>query len=375
MNMDIPCAQRFSRDSIRSLPLNIWPEADRLGWAAACKPAQRLVRGGSASHLAPVTQADLARRYGYYLDFLDRFGRLDLAAEAGAQVTPEAIAAFIAELEARVSSVTVSRTIYKVRRATECVAPDRDFAWLAEIGKDLALLERPKNDFDRIVLTERLVEAGLTLIREADADTHGPPLRRALLVRNGLMVALLAPCPIRLKNFAALEIGRSFLRLEGGWWVVLQDTKSKRPDHRPVPSFLTGSIESYLDVYRPVLLRQLTGADEARLDLRHGPAPSTIASPNEAASALWLSRLGKPLSYSQVERAITETTRMTLGVPVNPHRFRTFVATSAALHASHSPHLASALLQHSDSKVTEEHYNRASSLSVARDFAKLVSEL
>jgi integrase len=76
-----------------------------------------------------------------------------------------------------------------------------------------------------------------------------------------------------------------------------------------------------------------------------------------------------------VERAITETTRMTLGVPVNPHRFRTSVATSAALHASHSPHLASALLQHSDSKVTEEHYNRASSLSVARDFAKLVREL
>jgi integrase len=63
---------------------------------------------------------------------------------------------------------------------------------------------------------------------------------------------------------------------------------------------------------------------------------------------------------------------MTLGVPVNPHRFRTSAATSAALHASHSPHFASALLQHSDPRVTEQHYNRASSLSVARDFAKLV---
>jgi hypothetical protein len=62
MNMDIPGAGRLSRDSIRSLPLNDWPEADRLGWAAACEPGERLVRGGSASHLAPVTQADLARR-------------------------------------------------------------------------------------------------------------------------------------------------------------------------------------------------------------------------------------------------------------------------------------------------------------------------
>ena len=58
-----------------------------------------------------MTQADLARRYGYFLDFIDRSGHFDRAAEAGAQVTPEAVANFIAELQARVGSVTVSRTI------------------------------------------------------------------------------------------------------------------------------------------------------------------------------------------------------------------------------------------------------------------------
>jgi hypothetical protein len=66
---------------------------------------------------------------------------------------------------------------------------------------------------------------------------------------------------------------------------------------------------------------------------------------------------------------------MTLGVAVNPHRFRKADATSAALYAPQSPHLGSALLHHSDPKVTQEHYNRASSLSVAHDFAKLVREL
>ena len=132
------------------------------------------------------------------------------------------------------------------------------------------LLERPKSDFDRIVLTERLVEAGLTLIREGEAGTNGPWLRRALLVRNGLMVALLAACPIRLKNFAALEIGTSFLKLQGGWWIVLEHTKSKRPDHRPVPSFLTNSIQSYLEIYRPILHRHATDGDDPRPGLRHG---------------------------------------------------------------------------------------------------------
>jgi integrase len=214
------------------------------------------MRGGAASHLAVVTRADLARRYGYYLDFLLSSGRIDLCAEAAAQVTPAAIAAFVTELEDRVSSVTVSRTIYKVRRAAECIAPSRDFGWLAEIEKELAMLERPKDKFDRIVLTERLVEASLTLA--ADAATHGLRLGRALAARNGLMVALLALCPIRLKNFAALEVGSTFLKMEAAWWIVLPDTKSKRPDHRPVPTFLTGFIERYLEIYRPVLLRHST---------------------------------------------------------------------------------------------------------------------
>jgi integrase len=162
------------------------------------------------------------------------------------------------------------------------------------------LLERPKDGFDRVVLTERLVEAGLTLIGEADADIDGLRLRRALLVRNGLMVALLALCPIRLKNFAPLEIGRSFLKIEGAWWIVLEDTKSGRPDHRPVPSYLTGFIERYLDGYRPVLLRPSTSGQEARLEFCNGST--------RAESALWIGRFGAPLSYSQGERAITETT-------------------------------------------------------------------
>jgi hypothetical protein len=38
---------------------------------------------------------------------------------------------------------------------------------------------------------------------------------RAKGVRNGLMIAILALCPIRLKNFAALELGRTFLDING----------------------------------------------------------------------------------------------------------------------------------------------------------------
>ena len=60
---------------------------------------------------------------------------------------------------------------------------------------------------------------------------------------------------------------------------------------------------------------------------------------------------------------------------VSPHMFRTSAASSAAVHAGHNPHLASALLHHRDNRVTEEHYNRASSLSAANAFGKLIKKV
>jgi integrase len=246
-----------AKGTIRSLPIELWPEADRDAWVAACQPARRLKRGGSAAHLKPITRNDLVRRYGYFLDFLNRRNLLQKDAMAAADVTPGNVEAYIDELTARVGSVTIYGSVYKLRRASELIAPGRDFAWLAEIEKDLALIMRPRSKFDRTVLAEVLVEAGLTLIHEAETSLSLSALARARQVRNGLMIALLAMCPIRLKNFAALEIGRSFVETRGKWWIVLaaSETKERRPDERPVDDVLKSAIDRYLSEYRPVLAR------------------------------------------------------------------------------------------------------------------------
>ena len=70
------------------------------------------------------------------------------------------IGAYIAELKDRVSSVTVYGSISKLRRAAQFIAPGRDFTWLADIEKDLALVMRPRSKFDRMVMTEVLVKPG-----------------------------------------------------------------------------------------------------------------------------------------------------------------------------------------------------------------------
>jgi len=70
-----------------------------------------------------------------------------------------------------VSSVTLHGSICKLRRAAKYMSPGRDLTWLAEIAKDLALVARPRSKFDRIVMCEVLVEAGLTLINEAETSS------------------------------------------------------------------------------------------------------------------------------------------------------------------------------------------------------------
>src|SRR5580704_11346175 len=84
---------------VRSLPIHLWPTADRAAWEEACRPALRLKRGGAASHFRPVTQRDLASRYGYFVNFLSRSGVLDLKAGPGAQVTLQHIEAYVAEMK------------------------------------------------------------------------------------------------------------------------------------------------------------------------------------------------------------------------------------------------------------------------------------
>ena len=211
-----------------SLAVDEWPDSDRCAWEDACRPGSRLKPGGRASHLAEASVDNLERRYGGFLKFLQRTERLEMKAEAAAQVTPANVEAYLKELPSRMYSVSVHTYIYCLRRMANLLAPANDFFWLAEIEKDRALVMQPRSKFDRLVFTERLVEAGLTLCVEG--MEFSSQLRGTVGMRNGLMVALLALCPIRPKNFAALEIGTTFKAIHGRWWIDLPSITRKIAD-------------------------------------------------------------------------------------------------------------------------------------------------
>jgi integrase len=168
------------------------------------------------------------------------------------------------------------------------------------------------------------------------------------------MIGLLALCPIRLKNFAALEIGKTFKEVHGAWWIALPGaaTKSRRPDERRVAACLNHGIDLYLNKSRPVLV---------------GSRPPT--------NALWISSTtGQPMTTKNLGILISKITLETLGVDVSPHLFRTAAASTAAAYGGDTPHLASALLNHTDPRITEEHYNRASSMTAAKAYADIIGE-
>ena len=346
--------RKYTVGAPRSLPIAEWPQSDQRAWEEACRPAYRFQQGGSAAHLAEVSRLDLARRYGMFLDFLQRTAAFDSSAPTAAHTAPENVANYLGELQRRVRSVTVWNCIYKLRRCSELMAPHNDFGWLTEIEKDIAFTMQPKSKYDRLVLSERLLEAAMILIIEAELSDCSP-VERAKRVRNATMIAFLSLCPIRAKNFAALEIGKTFRNIAGVWWITLpsQTTKSRNPLERQVPSLITPIIDKYINVYRPVLLRSDRPTD-----------------------SLWPSvTRGEPILPNNISTLISKITEETIGVSVCPHLFRTAGSSTAAIYGGDMPYLGSALLDHRDPRVNEEHYKRASSMSAAQIYGSLIDGL
>ena len=338
-------------EKIRALPPCNWPAAEREIWTQACVAARRLQPGGAAARMKSSTRASLVRAYGYLLEFCHRNGLLDQDAEAGAHVSPEIIDAFISELHERVGSVTRASYIGKIRRIAQILPPGRDLAWLGEIEADLRYSARPRPKYHRIMSSERLLLLGLELIRRGETSKQLTDLGRARLVRDGVMIALLALCPIRLRNLAELQVGRQLRRVGDVWWVILEanETKTGRPDERPVPEIVAESIERWLGHWRSVF--------------------------HPSDDSFWPSIKGGALAYTYVGHIITETTRKEFGVAVNPHLFRDCAVYTVAINAGHRMGIASGLLHHANQRSVDKYYNKGAALDAVRRYQQILDQL
>src|SRR5438132_368907 len=112
-----------------------WRAAPRLPTCSVgrSRSVSRRRRDGGSPQISPIltiSPYDLQRRYGYFLHYLSRRGLLSHDKPTAGHVTPENVHAFLVELKQRVSSVTLYGSIYKLRRASELMAPGEAFGWL-----------------------------------------------------------------------------------------------------------------------------------------------------------------------------------------------------------------------------------------------------
>jgi len=152
--------------------------------------------------------------------------------------------------------------------------------------------------------------------------------------------------PLRRRNFASLEIGKSFA-LQGDAYVIDipgSEMKNHAPYRSALNSCLTPYIQKYLECYRPFLLG------------------------NDTSTNLWISWGGKPLLDGTLYGVIMARTKAAFGRGLSPHLFRDCAITSLGHESPEHVWLGMYLLNHKDSRTTEKHYDQALSGNAVREY-------
>jgi hypothetical protein len=310
----------------RCLPLAEWPEADRRRWqdAVAPKGRGRVTGRSAAAHLKPATIEKTQDGYGRWLGFLRRVGAPapDLAPEE--RVTEEAVAAYIdALLEVGNSGHAIHARLQELKAALKLVAPGIDFGWLLYPG---GVDVRQRLDMTRRTFPvhhpRKLYRWGFDLMKQA--LTLAGPRRRQVMLRDGLMIALLAARAMRRRSVEAMDLDTQVRRIDGRWHVLLgaKDMKTGRPIAYPVPPSLNGWIDRYVSVERIELLA------------------------GRACDAFWVNWGGKPLRAAGIEKRIRWRSAKKFGPAgaFGPHRFRYGIATVAPVADPDAPANGAVLL-------------------------------
>jgi integrase len=177
--------------------------------------------------------------------------------------------------------------------------------------------------------------------------------------RDGLLVAILVSCPVRLKNLTMITIGRQLIFHDPAYQLAfgIDETKTRRPYSASLPLQLTPYVDRYLNVHRPTLASAAYGNDTAA-----------------ASGALWLNRWGRPLRSAAVRNQIELRTKKAFGAPIWPHLFRDCAVTELVDVAPSEIGIAPDLLGHAGLQTTRKHYIQATGMNAHRSVQATLSD-
>lgn len=332
-----------------------WPEADRRLWAALTAPGATLLdEDGAFARLRPASKASRRQSYAHWLNHLRLAFPDRLALPPADRITRETVASWLGLLARTVAPYTRLMRATHLKVIAHAAAPERDWAFLARAVRGLQSAAVPsRNKAERLRPSGELFRLGLALMRHAEAAAARTPCLAAVRYRDGLMIALLALRPLRLRNLAGLSLGRTLQRDTAGWRIVVpgEETKTHRLLDLPWPEELAAPLARWLAVHRCRLGR------------------------TEPDGPLWVGLAGQALAAHTIRQVIIGRTEAGLGVRINPHLFRDTAATTLAIEDPAHIGIASVVLGHADPRVTAKHYIHARTIVASRRHGDAVGAL
>jgi integrase/recombinase XerD len=339
-----------------------WPGDLQVAWTAACRPGSLLRQTGIAARWSEPTKTHVIRGIGTYLFWLRERGVGNHSAAFADLITPANVIAYAAARRLQSRDATVRTQLVGLLRGMAVMYPHRDWSWirrlLASIPEGRAASRKRKQP--RLRHSLELLELGLSLAKRADAATEHSPLRRAIMFRNGTIIALLALRPIRRKNAAGLIIGRHITRSADGWRLVLAaaEVKNREPYNTQIPTEVGALLDRYLAVHRPILL-----------------AAGRRQASSSTTSRLWITQFGTPPTPEGFAQIICIETTKAFGKPVPPHFFRDSAMTSWAMDLPKQIRSGKHLLGNRSFAVVESAYNMAGSNEAAAKLQQIIRAL
>jgi integrase/recombinase XerD len=337
-------------------PVSLWPPIDQTAWAAASTPSGPFDQRKAGSPWSPATWRKTAAGYGFFLTWLDNRGELDPDELIAERVTHQRLVAYLAYLKQRNLGHTIHNRIQELGDALRVLAPEHDWGWVSRAAGRLRAEAVPARDkLSRLRPVDELIAAGLALMDHADSAPGLSPFKRAILYRDGLMVAFLGFDPVRLRSLGCIRLGHHLQESLGLAVLTIpaEETKGRRSHEVEVAELLRQRLFRYVQRYRPVLTRRR----------KSGTLPTDY---------LWVSAQGIPLET--ISPRVAKATGLS-GTPIRPHMFRTCAATTVAVRAPKDIHIITPILDHSGPAIGERHYNMAGSLEASRAYAEVVNDL
>ena len=344
----------MSRQATRGLPFRDWSEDDHELWQRLTQSGGPFGVDGALSHLRPASLETLRDAYGFFLGHAARAG-VDMQSVCPPErATLDMLRSYHASLH-DLSPRTQFGYFSALKSVLARGYPDRDWEHLKAAGRNLG----HKAEQLRTFHVPGGVPSTLQLLRlardVASAHHHCADDRlQAEAQRDGLMLQLLALHPLRLKNFAQLEIGRSILAQGDRFAIALDGSEMKA--HRPISFTLSNELSASVQDYLKNGRSRLPGGED------------------RSSGRLWLRFTYGPWEKAAIGKHISRLTERGLGRRVTPHLFRHAAATTIADTDLGDARSIRPLLGHSSDTTSQRYYIQADQISASKRHHRAIRE-